>query len=314
MADERLDRGLLDFAIIVQSVDLTRYNHLELPSRNRWGLIVPADDPLARRGLITREELVGLPLICSRQGLEEETLRWLGELQDSLDVVATYDMLYNAALMTREGIGYALGFEGIVDTGDDVDEGIGHMNETDNHTNRGGTHLPVVDDRARHHALGHVLCRGPCTRGRGTAADGNGHAAKHAHQSSQAATKASRLAGALVAPRRDVHPHDNRPRPSTPRSPIDDSAAASSKRNRRDAVRKLDGNQTRAPRQSARAPLAPHNIHRRHREAFAASTAGDLFSQAQARPRRLAFKRWGRGMWKQSTRYRFRSYRHVRKR
>lgn len=118
MADERLDRGLLDFAIIVQSVDLTRYNHLELPSRNRWGLIVPADDPLARRGLITREELVGLPLICSKQGLEEETLRWLGELQDSLDVVATYDMLYNAALMTREGIGYALGFEGIVDTGE----------------------------------------------------------------------------------------------------------------------------------------------------------------------------------------------------
>ena len=85
------------------------------------------------------------------------------------------------------------------------------MNETDNHTNRSGTHLPVVDDRVRHHALGHVLCRGPCTRGRGTAADGNGHTAKHAHQSSQAATKESRLAGALVAPQRDVHPHDNRP-------------------------------------------------------------------------------------------------------
>ena len=115
--NDRLDQGLLDAAVIVQSVDLTRYNHLQLPGSTRWGLLVPADDPLAQRGSLRREDLVGLPLICSRQGLEEENLRWFGEAQDSLDVVATYDLLYNAALMTRSGIGYALGFEGIVATG-----------------------------------------------------------------------------------------------------------------------------------------------------------------------------------------------------
>lgn len=115
--NERLDRGLLDAAIIVQSVDLTRYNHLRLPGSTRWGLLAPSDDPLAQRGALRREDLLGLPLICSRQGLEEENLRWFGEMQDDLDIVATYDMLYNAALMTRCGIGYALGFEGIVPTG-----------------------------------------------------------------------------------------------------------------------------------------------------------------------------------------------------
>ena len=119
--NERLDQGLLDAAIIVQSVDLTRYNHLQLPGSTRWGLLVPSDDPLARHGTLQREDLLGLPLICSRQGLEEENLRWFGEMQDDLDIVATYDMLYNAALMTRCGIGYALGFEGIVPTGSGSD-------------------------------------------------------------------------------------------------------------------------------------------------------------------------------------------------
>lgn len=115
--NERLDQGLLDAAVIVQSVDLSRYNHLRLPGSTRWGLLVPEDDPLARRETLRREDLLELPLICSRQGLEEENLRWFGEAQDSLDIVATYDMLYNAALMTRCGMGYALGFEGIVSTG-----------------------------------------------------------------------------------------------------------------------------------------------------------------------------------------------------
>lgn len=115
--NERLDQGLLDAAVIVQSVDLTRYNHLRLPGSTRWGLFVPEGDPLVGRSCLRREDLLGLPLICSRQGLEEENLRWFGEMQDELDIVATYDMLYNAALMTRCGIGYALGFEGIVSTG-----------------------------------------------------------------------------------------------------------------------------------------------------------------------------------------------------
>ena len=112
--NERLDQGLLDAAIIVESVDLTRYNHLRLPGSTRWGLLVPEGDPLAERGALRREDLLGLPLICSRQGLEEENLRWFGEMQDDLNIVATYDLLYNAALMTRCGMGYALGFEGIV--------------------------------------------------------------------------------------------------------------------------------------------------------------------------------------------------------
>ena len=115
--NERLDQGLLDAAVIVQSVDLSRYNHLQLPGSTRWGLLVPESDPLAQHEVLYRQDLVGLPLICSRQGLQEENLRCFGEIQDSLDIVATYDMLYNAALMTRCGIGYTLGFEGIVATG-----------------------------------------------------------------------------------------------------------------------------------------------------------------------------------------------------
>lgn len=115
---ERLDRGILDFAVIVQQADLAKYNSLNLPARNRWGVIMRSDDPLARKTAFRREDLLDLPVICSRQGLEEETLGWLGELRDRLDVVATYDPLYNASLLVRAGFGYALGFEGIVRTDD----------------------------------------------------------------------------------------------------------------------------------------------------------------------------------------------------
>lgn len=115
---ERLDRGILDFAVIVQQVDLAKYNSLDLPARNRWGVIMRSNDPLAHRAAFRCEDLLGLPVICSRQGLEEEALGWLGELRDRLDVVATYDLLYNASLLVRAGFGYALGFEGIVSTDD----------------------------------------------------------------------------------------------------------------------------------------------------------------------------------------------------
>lgn len=117
--NERLDRGLLDFAVIVQEVDLSRYNYLRLPVQDIWGVLMRKDDPLSKKEHIQISDLRGLPLICSRQGLREEMVKWFRDELEKLSIVATYDLLYNASILTREGLGYAIGFKDLVYTGAD---------------------------------------------------------------------------------------------------------------------------------------------------------------------------------------------------
>lgn len=117
--NERLERGLLDFAVIVQHVDLSKYNYLRLPYSDTWGLLMRRDSPLAAKSEIQLEDLLQIPLICSRQSMEEEMPKWLGEHLEKLHITATYDLLFNASIMVREGLGYALGFDKLIHTGTD---------------------------------------------------------------------------------------------------------------------------------------------------------------------------------------------------
>lgn len=113
---ERLDRGLLDFAIIVQEVDLSKYNYIKIPTSDTWGVIMRKDSPLAKKEYITIEDLIDLPLIVSRQGITEDYPKLFKEKLDQLHIVATFDLIYNASIMVKEEFGYALSFDKIVDT------------------------------------------------------------------------------------------------------------------------------------------------------------------------------------------------------
>lgn len=114
---ERLDKGLLDFAVVVQNVDLSKYLYLNLPFQDTWGLIMRKDSPLVSKVKIPMEDLIGLPLIVSRQGTTNEMPEWLQKNYDRLNIVATYDLIFNASILVREGLGYALGFDKLVNTG-----------------------------------------------------------------------------------------------------------------------------------------------------------------------------------------------------
>ncbi|MDD2959115.1 MAG: LysR family transcriptional regulator [Lachnospiraceae bacterium] len=119
--DERLDKGLLDFAIIVQEVDPVKYNYIKMPFSDSWGLLMRRESPLADKEFISQEDLLNIPLICSRQSLNEEMPKWLGEMQNKLMIVATYDLILNTTFMVREGLGYALGFNKLINTDADSD-------------------------------------------------------------------------------------------------------------------------------------------------------------------------------------------------
>ncbi len=113
---ERLEQGLLDFAVTAQAVDLSKYNYLELPWVDTWGVVLRNDDPLAEKEALGVEDLLGKPLIVSRQGLREDMPRLFGEKVDQLNVTATINLTYNGTILAREGIGYVLTFDKLVNT------------------------------------------------------------------------------------------------------------------------------------------------------------------------------------------------------
>lgn len=114
---ERLDTGRLDFGVFVGHADLSRYEFLQLPARDRWGAFVREDDPLASLEHVTPADLASRSLILSEQAGREMGAWFRRDLED-LDVVATYNLLYNAALLARRGIGVVVSLEGIVETGE----------------------------------------------------------------------------------------------------------------------------------------------------------------------------------------------------
>ncbi len=114
---ERLERGLLDFAVLVESNDLSKYNSLPLPSTDDWGVVLRRDHPLAQKDSFTPEDLLDVPLICPRQGLQKELPGWFRERVDGLNIVATCNLAYNGSVLAREGLGCLLTFDKLVDTG-----------------------------------------------------------------------------------------------------------------------------------------------------------------------------------------------------
>lgn len=117
---DRLDKGLLDFAVLMGAENTERYYSLPLLNHDTWGLLMDKDDPMAQKKAITAEDLLGIPLILSSQSLSRDELSgWLGFPMSRLHIAATYTLLFNGSLMVRSGLGYALCFDHIAPSGKD---------------------------------------------------------------------------------------------------------------------------------------------------------------------------------------------------
>ncbi|WP_455919429.1 LysR family transcriptional regulator [Priestia megaterium] len=118
---ERLDKGLLDFGILIQPADISKYNYLNMPAKDVWGVVMKKDSSLAVKESIQAADLVNVPLICSRQAMKQtfsknEFADWFGEDFHKLNIVTTYNLAYNAGIMVEEGVGYAITLDKIVNT------------------------------------------------------------------------------------------------------------------------------------------------------------------------------------------------------
>lgn len=114
---EKLDKGCLDFGILLEPVNLKRYDYVRLPCTDLWGVLMRKDSPLAALESIRAEDLLGKPLLLSRQAMGKDSLSaWFGMDYTDLNIVATYNLLYNASLMVEEGLGYAVTLDRLVNT------------------------------------------------------------------------------------------------------------------------------------------------------------------------------------------------------
>lgn len=112
---EQLDKGLIDFGIIFGNTAAEKYNSLKMPAKDTWGVLMRRDSELAKKDSITPEDLWDKPLIISHQKNQDTELSaWLKRDLSKLNIIATYNLLFNASLLVEEGLGYAIGLDKII--------------------------------------------------------------------------------------------------------------------------------------------------------------------------------------------------------
>lgn len=120
---ERLDKGLIDFGLIFGKPDTSKYEVISIERKDVWGVLMRSDSPLAEKENITASDLKKLPLIMSRQQLDGTPLqKWFGCDMKKLNIVSTYNLIYNGSVMVREGLGYAVALDKLINVS--VDSGL----------------------------------------------------------------------------------------------------------------------------------------------------------------------------------------------
>ena len=105
---ERIESGILDIGVILDYVDIRKYEYVRIPLSEEWGVLVREDSPLAAMEYVTPEDIRELPLIISERSMRDNELAdWIGKKYEDLNIVSTYNLMYNAAIMVANGMGVA---------------------------------------------------------------------------------------------------------------------------------------------------------------------------------------------------------------
>lgn len=114
---QRLDKGLIDFGLLIEPVDIEKYDYMRLPVKDRWGVLMPKKSPLSQKEVIVPEDLRDKPLIVSHQvAASSEMSGWFQTDISKLNIVATYNLIFNASHFVKTGLGYAITLDRLINT------------------------------------------------------------------------------------------------------------------------------------------------------------------------------------------------------
>lgn len=109
---ERIERGILDMGLLTEPVDIGKYEFIRMPQKERWGILTRKDSELAEKESVTPGDLAGVPLLMvKRELVKNELSSWFGDYYEQLQIVATYNLIINAATMVKSSVGVALCFD-----------------------------------------------------------------------------------------------------------------------------------------------------------------------------------------------------------
>ncbi|MDE5992238.1 MAG: LysR family transcriptional regulator substrate-binding protein, partial [Oscillospiraceae bacterium] len=115
LVKEQMDKGLLDIGLLLEPVDMGKYDFIRLDVKERWVVLMRPDSPLAEKETVTAKDLSELPLILPRRvNVQSEIASWFGDYYDALNVVFTSNLSTNSAVMVTGGLAYSLVIEGAV--------------------------------------------------------------------------------------------------------------------------------------------------------------------------------------------------------
>lgn len=110
---EKLDKGLLDVAILLEPISVDKYEKLALPRTERWGLLVPKNSTIADNKCITPQMIIESKLLISgREEIQNMIAHWCGCNLDELKIVGTYNLIFNIFALVENNVGNAITIEG----------------------------------------------------------------------------------------------------------------------------------------------------------------------------------------------------------
>lgn len=109
----RLDKGLLDVAVLLKPVATEKYGEIILPRTERWGLLVSKDSSWAKKNAIQPADLREMPLfIAQRPEVRQLVTKWSGIDYAQLKVVGNFNLIFNVLALVKRQVGQAFGIEG----------------------------------------------------------------------------------------------------------------------------------------------------------------------------------------------------------
>lgn len=113
LVKEQMEKGLIDIGILLEPIDIEKFEFIRLPKKERWVVLMRADDPLTKKKALTANDLENLPLIFPRRlNVQNELSNWFGNSFQNVQTLFTSNLSTNGAIMVHGGLGYAFIIEG----------------------------------------------------------------------------------------------------------------------------------------------------------------------------------------------------------